>query len=206
MSDQNIHVRFFDEGGPGVSRASLTSKVYTYKTSQEINVGDIVIVRVYSPKDGPLRFAKVESIGGSAYNTSDQIKRIIQKLDTSAMEAEARAEELRAEALALLKRKQSERTQIDLFHEVEKNLTPAERVLLIEGLGLELNAPTVTNVTETVDTRKARVFVHSVIDYRLPTDGHVQFVEVQAKSLEEAIRTVRSTGFYGEARLTACWL
>lgn len=137
MQDKVIGVKFLtDQGDPMGSKQTLSSKTYSYVSSQELVDGDIVIVRTYDDRTGPLRFAKVVNPDQGAFNSGYPLRRIIQKLDFTAVEAEEKRIQQIKDVEALLKRKAAEKTQAQLFAEVAVNMTPDERALTAQVLGV----------------------------------------------------------------------
>lgn len=137
MQDKVIGVKFLtDQGDPMGSKQTLSSKTYSYVSSQELVDGDIVIVRTYDDRTGPLRFAKVVNPDQGAFNSGYPLRRIIQKLDFTAVEAEEKRIQQIKDVEALLKRKAAEKTQAQLFVEVAVNMTPDERALTAQVLGV----------------------------------------------------------------------
>lgn len=138
QQDKIIGVKFLtDQGDPLATRQTLSAKTYSYVSSQELVDGDIVIVRTYDDKNGPLRFAKVVNPDqGAERGNTYPLRRVIQKLDFSAVEAEEQRIQQLKDVEALLKRKASEKSQAQLFIEVAASMAPAERALVAQVLGV----------------------------------------------------------------------
>ncbi len=139
QQDKIVGVKFLVDQDPTGPRQTVSSKTYSYVSSLELADGDIVIVRTYDDKTGPLRFAKVvnpdqDAASGSAVNWP--LRRIIQKLDFTAIEAEEKRIQQLKDVEALLKRKAAEKTQAQLFAEVAINMAPEERALVSQVLGV----------------------------------------------------------------------
>lgn len=202
-TDKAIHVRFFEDGGPHVAKSTLSSKTYTYKSSQDIQEGDTVIVRTYDPKNGPLRFAKVSETGPVTSNTAAggyPLKRVLQVLDVKAVEAEELAEANYEAVSKMLKRAAAERTQQDLFREVAHTLSDEDRALAAEVLGinsLDFARPTTTQVVES--TWKFTVLPSASI----PAHRHHASVNVHATSYETAVIAAEGTLCVDRKHLTA---
>lgn len=203
-TDKNIAVRFYDEGGPGASQARLSGKIYSFKSSQDIKVDDVVIVRTYDPKNGPLRFAKVQAVGGPILgSTGYEIKRVIQVLDTAAADAEEQREKDLEAVQKMLKQALAARSQLELFREVGHTLSETDRALAAQVLGInpEELKPQATEIAGKINEVGQQHDVEVVY-----TRDTTKRWTIPAASLDDAIRKVGLAHALPEHMLTARYI
>ena len=188
-------VKFFEDSSSynHHNGVKLQPKPYSYLVpdGMEVKKDDILIVRVYDNKNGPMRFVKVVSVDQEVTRGS-ATKYVVARLDIEGYLNIEKREEEQCKAREFLRLKAAELAHQQQYTQVMNHLTEAEQQYIFNTLGMRGPATVDTPAPTSAKTGYAP-------GYYTVTDG-AQTTTLYTTSAAQAIETI--SGMWNAAKET----